>query len=332
MCSVTGATCTPAVTSRVTSDAVKGRPAEAISALPGRRAEDRLVGGERVAPVEVAVGDRAAVPADLSVQVAADRRAPEPVAGPGRGRGRVRGHGDQQHQAYVSDAHHITRPRHRGGREPRRARCAAPRPGRRRRGGAPRAARPASRPATASTSALTVAEVFTTRRSPARRCSGRSRNWPWDRPSGVAHQQAYLVALQPALLGRLRREGRGGEVGCAGSRRAASSGSPPPGSARTRAAASSSASRRGTTVSGSGRSEMSSPGKASWCMAVRMSPGSTAYPVEPALRGERQRHVVERGLAGAVEAPGLVVVDRGVGADPEQDAVRHLQPRAAASR
>ena len=26
---------------------------------------------------------------------------------------------------------------------------------------------------------------------------------------------------------------------------------------------------------GSGRSEMSSPGKASWCMAVRMSPGST---------------------------------------------------------
>jgi hypothetical protein len=33
----------------------------------------------------------------------------------------------------------------------------------------------------------------------------------------------------------------------------------------------------GTTDSGSGRSEMSSPGKASWCISVRMSPGSTAY-------------------------------------------------------
>ncbi len=34
--------------------------------------------------------------------------------------------------------------------------------------------------------------------------------------------------------------------------------------------------REGTTVSGRGRSLMSSPGKAAWCMAVRMSPGSTA--------------------------------------------------------
>ena len=30
----------------------------------------------------------------------------------------------------------------------------------------------------------------------------------------------------------------------------------------------------GTTEEGSGRSEMSSPGKASWCMSVRRSPGS----------------------------------------------------------
>ena len=30
----------------------------------------------------------------------------------------------------------------------------------------------------------------------------------------------------------------------------------------------------GTLASGSGRSEMSSPGKASWCICVRMSPGS----------------------------------------------------------
>src|SRR5215472_13281596 len=33
--------------------------------------------------------------------------------------------------------------------------------------------------------------------------------------------------------------------------------------------------KAGTTASGVGRSEMSSPGKASWCIWVRMSPGST---------------------------------------------------------
>ena len=38
-----------------------------------------------------------------------------------------------------------------------------------------------------------------------------------------------------------------------------------------------SARNAGTTVSGSGRSLMSSPGKASWCICVRRSPGSTAY-------------------------------------------------------
>ena len=37
-----------------------------------------------------------------------------------------------------------------------------------------------------------------------------------------------------------------------------------------------SASRPGTLSSGGGRSEMSSPGNASWCIRVRMSPGSTA--------------------------------------------------------
>ena len=35
MCSVTGATATPRATSRVTIASVNGRPAEAISALPG---------------------------------------------------------------------------------------------------------------------------------------------------------------------------------------------------------------------------------------------------------------------------------------------------------
>ena len=37
-----------------------------------------------------------------------------------------------------------------------------------------------------------------------------------------------------------------------------------------------SASSPGTLCSGGGRSEMSSPGNASWCMRVFMSPGSTA--------------------------------------------------------
>ena len=77
-------------------------------------------------------------------------------------------------------------PRHRAGPEPRRARCAARRRGRRRRGRARRGPRPARPSSSPSTSALTVADVLTTSTSPARRCSGRSRNWPWDRPSGVA--------------------------------------------------------------------------------------------------------------------------------------------------
>src|SRR4051812_24768651 len=34
--------------------------------------------------------------------------------------------------------------------------------------------------------------------------------------------------------------------------------------------------QNGTVISGSGRSEMSSSGNASWCMRVRMSPGSTS--------------------------------------------------------
>ena len=35
VCKVTGANCTPAITRRVTRASVNGRPAEAISALPG---------------------------------------------------------------------------------------------------------------------------------------------------------------------------------------------------------------------------------------------------------------------------------------------------------
>ena len=61
VCSVMGATRTPPATSSVTSSAVNGRPALGISALPGSRRVDVLVGGERPARRHVAVADRAAV-------------------------------------------------------------------------------------------------------------------------------------------------------------------------------------------------------------------------------------------------------------------------------
>ena len=70
---------------------------------------------------------------------------------------------------------------------------------------------------------------------------------------------------------------------------------------------------------GSGRSEMSSPGKAAWCMAVRRSPGSTDHTREGGLLdGQDGAEVLEGGLAGAVAAPSLVGLDRGVGGDVDQ--------------
>ena len=51
---------------------------------------------------------------------------------------------------------------------------------------------------------------------------------------------------------------------------------PPPGSART------ASSRTAPSRPAAGRSEMSSPGHASWCICVRMSPGSTTPPTHPA--------------------------------------------------
>ena len=80
--------------------------------------------------------------------------------------------------------------------------------------------------------------------------------------------------------------------------------------------------RRGDDGLRSGRSLMSSPGNAAWCMAVRMSPGSTAYAPQGRLLGrEGADEVVERGLARAVGAPALVVLDGGVGRDREDGAV-----------
>src|SRR5262249_54099424 len=43
----------------------------------------------------------------------------------------------------------------------------------------------------------------------------------------------------------------------------------------------------GPLSSGGGRSEMSSPGNASWCISVRMSPGSTQYTFTPVSSAAR---------------------------------------------
>jgi hypothetical protein len=69
----------------------------------------------------------------------------------------------------------------------------------------------------------------------------------------------------------------------------------------------------------SGRSEMSSPGKASWCIAVRRSPGSTAHTrTTRLLDAEDAGQLVDRGLGRAVTAPPLVRFDRGVRGDHDQ--------------
>ena len=130
------------------------------------------------------------------------------------------------------------------------------------------------------------------RRVPARAEGGRGRSWrSGSRPPGHS---------------RLRdREGRevGGPV--------AARGWPAPNSA----------SRCGTTVSGSGRSEMSSPGNQSWCIWVRMSPGSTAYAVISGFSAANVSVMWSRpGLRRAVEAPAGVVLDGGVRGDRHQDA------------
>ena len=87
------------------------------------------------------------------------------------------------------------------------------------------------------------------------------------------------------------------------------------------------AARRGRAAAarpcpGSGRSEMSSPGKASWCIRVRMSPGSTAYVVSPVSAPKVCTRWSRAALAAPYGAPGLVVLDRGVGGDPHDHARR----------
>ena len=65
---------------------------------------------------------------------------------------------------------------------------------------------------------------------------------------------------------------------------------------------------------------MSSPGKASWCICVRMSPGSIdEHPEVGTFHGEHAPDVVERGLRGAVAAPARIRLDRRVGRHVDDD-------------
>ena len=60
--------------------------------------------------------------------------------------------------------------------------------------------------------------------------------------------------------------------------------------------------QKGSVVSGKGRSLMSSPGKASWCICVRMSPGSTLTTATPRSRNSLARVKLSRSSA-ALLAP-----------------------------
>src|SRR4051812_9956358 len=60
--------------------------------------------------------------------------------------------------------------------------------------------------------------------------------------------------------------------------------------------------QKGVVTSGSGRSEMSSPGNASWCIRVRMSPGSTVTADTPRSRSSAASVLVSSSSA-ALLAP-----------------------------
>ena len=84
--------------------------------------------------------------------------------------------------------------------------------------------------------------------------------------------------------------------------------------------------------SGSGRSEMSSPGKASWCISGPHVAGVDGpHPDVGLLDGQGGAQMVEGRLGRSVAAPCLVVLDRGVGGDVQDPGIRRAaQEREAA--
>ncbi len=158
--------------------------------------------------------------------------------------------------------------------------------------------------------------------------------------AGRGDGEAHAVARETPCLGWHRRVAAGGQVeagadalGVAGVLRVGGGHAPTPSrsAARCRPPGRSSTSSRtsaGTAVSGRGRSEMSSPGKAAWCMAVRRSPGSTLCTRSGGLLGGQDRGgVVERGLRRPVAAPAVVGLDGGVGGEVEDPPVLAAQLR-----
>ena len=121
----------------------------------------------------------------------------------------------------------------------------------------------------------------TSPRSAKRACDRRGVAGAHEQPDVVAPAAATLRAARgPRARGRARSRARRTGVGrwCVVSIMAASI--PPPRRRAPRSGRSGGRPRSGRAArarsrSGSGRSEMSSPGNASWCISVRMSPGST---------------------------------------------------------
>ena len=75
---------------------------------------------------------------------------------------------------------------------------------------------------------------------------------------------------------------------------------------------------------------MSSSGKASWCMRVRMSPGSTSTadtPRSPQLRGQRPGQQLQRRLARAIRSPARIGGLRGVARDVHDETAAFGQQR-----
>ena len=308
MCSVTGATAMPRATRRVSSAGGERASGRGHLGAAGQVREDVLVRRERVAAVEVAVGDRAA---------RAGRAACGGRPRPARATAGCRTRWGRSRRAGTARAGSPAARRRRSSRRaPRRARA-------RRASGAVRssttqvssssrvaACSTIARPLrTASISPLTVAELLTTTRSPGASYVGQVGEPAVLDAVRSRHQQAHVVARPlPAELGR-RRSGRlvgvverDGRVLGRGPSCREHLGHGDVGRARRRprgGRCSTSASRCGTTVSGSGRSEMSSPGKASWCIGVRMSPGSTAYVDRPVSSPK----VSTRWSSAALEAP-----------------------------
>ena len=266
MCSVTGATSTPRATSSVTSSAVNGRPALGISALPGSSANDGLVGVDRIVAGQVRVADRATVPAQVPLERLAERqpREPEPVAPEVGGHelgvrsaGQLEPRSDRRAlEGQQVDGSQLDRPapvaRRRREVELERSR---PEPGRKRRRQRRRGvddeqvagheeARQLAEPGVDERAVRRpVTSIATSARSTPR-ASGGSARFERRGEGGLAH------ALPPRARGR--------------------------GSGRLAASPRSAPAARARESSGAGRSEMSSPGNASWCICVRMSPGSTA--------------------------------------------------------